>query len=1005
MKKNWIASFLICALLYPLIATSVLAARPFRPMAPVNDITLTLTSTTTQIVVSYTAPDLTACTLEVSESASYSPVVNDVNTTYFASSNSDSRTGALGAGTVTRQFIAGTIPKPNGLAPLIAGDASVRSRALKVNTTHYLRVTCSGGHTGTGSIATKNIPLGNTYGRNMPMVAAGVYGFPTMDATSRTEQIIDPVFGTVIRKVAINGDEAAGGGNAQLLGSGAPWLCAQSTTNDSSSTPGYLCEIPSENGTTRLYWANTANGDVRRLGTIHAYGGDITGLQAITPAVSFGAMFDPSDPTKIYFGVAAESNNESHFVRCKLPNSGNSYYDTEVAPDAYAPCGAAQWTDLNATTTLNDMMVTFTSGAYDKTKFQSIVPWMQDHYLMFMLRRGNQDSYGWLGVFDVNTSTVIAAFPSWQGGGSGILNLRWCGMHTPHAALGTSKMSWTPKSMYQSGVGLGPYFSTMTSNCDNSTDPCVFTVNGPPTSANADTTLLADATVGDEIAWTNGNPSERGVITAKSGNTWTVSRHKFGTSIRSHTVGVDDVGVYMQCQAHNPSDYTQTGPSWWNFLSDPHGTDTGGTNLIAQLANSATYSGHEGWANGYGLSETGYGAFIGAAAANNTVFAISDSSSFDGAAKSGAGDGWQKHPTSAQQTNASVGQGTSWGVDAFELENDFELSPTSLTNVTGTLFKFVNTNYTMDLKRLELLAFAGNHPLLDISSTLTGNQILGTSGDNYKLCIARAVNECRTGAAIGDVYVNAPSITTGSNCNSAAIFDSDVTELCIGSPPAFGQTLEQISMVVANGTGKYQRSLTQMLTPWKRWNSNADAHQTPDGKWIMFPTLDAAQHGQVWMVAAPPFPAYDSIDRNTFQQTPITVASFGGATEALIEFGYDANFNCRSRTEVCVSAQSNSPFFFASESFTAVSCASGCTINIPVLPDRPVYYRVKWRDSGHNVVATGSTFIVVDNGSGGSGSGVGGPTGNAGRLLVGPRPAAGARARVTRTVVITRTMP
>lgn len=921
-----------------------------------NDITLTLTSTSRQIVVGYTAPDATACTIEVSESASYSPVINDVNTSLFGGSNSDVRTGSLGAGTTSRTMVIGTMQQPNGVTPLIAGDTNTYSRTLQCNTIHYIRVTCSGGHTGTGSITTKNVPLGMTYGQPMPMTAAGTYGFPTLDSTSRTEQVIDPVFGTVIKKVTINADEGGPGGNSLLFGSGAPWPCAQVVTNDSGGTPGYLTMIPTENGTTRMYWINTATGEVRRLGTIHAFSGEMTGIQQIFPSCSFGSMFDPTDPTTLYFGVTAESDNMSHVARCKLPNSGDSYYDSSVAADAYATC---TWTDLTAGTSINAQLTTF-DGTYDSSKFQSIVPWMQDRYFMFMFRRGVQDSYGWLGVYDTNSGVrnVIAGFPSWQGGGSGLLSFRWCGMHTPHAALGTTKMSWTPKSMYQSGVGLGPYSSTMTSGVNSTDDPCTFTVDGPPVSVSADTTLLTDAAIGDEIAWTNANPSERGVITAKTGNTWTVSRGKFGTTPVAHLSGT---GVFMQCQAHNPSDFTQTGPSWWNFLSDPHGANTDGTLLIAQLANSATYSGHEGFANGFGLSETGYAAFIGAAATNNTTFVISDSATFDGAVKSGAGDGWQKHPSPPQQTNANGSQGTNWGVDTFELENDNgELGPTSLTLITGSLYKFTNTNYTPDFKRLALLAFAGVHPLLDISSTTTGNVIGGSAGDNYKICIARTANECRTGSSIGDIYVNAPGISSGSTCTSAAIATNDGSELCIGSPTAFGQTIEQIGIVAANSTGKYQRGLTHALTPYKRWNSNADAHQTPDGKWILFDTLDSSDHGQVWMVKAPPFPVYDGINRNIFQQHAITVDAVGGATEAVIEFGYDPSFNCTSRTEVCVSATSNSPFFYASESFTAVACTSGCTINVPMLPDRVVYYHIKWRNSGHSVIQTSATFALAD---------------------------------------------
>src|ERR1043166_560010 len=203
--RIWIALFLMCAWLLPLAAASVLAVA-----SPVNDITLTLSSTSRQIIVSYTAPDTSPCTVEVSESAGYSPLVNDVKATLFSGSNSDSRTGALGVGTTSRVMVIGTVQQPNGVTRLVAGDNKTYPRVLQVNTMHYLRVTC-GSHIGTGSIATKNIPLGKTWGEPTPMTAAGTYGFPTLDGTNRGEAVLDPQLGTLLRKVSITGDNAWAG--------------------------------------------------------------------------------------------------------------------------------------------------------------------------------------------------------------------------------------------------------------------------------------------------------------------------------------------------------------------------------------------------------------------------------------------------------------------------------------------------------------------------------------------------------------------------------------------------------------------------------------------------------------------------------------------------------------------------------------------------------------------------------------------------------------------------
>src|SRR5690349_2700204 len=76
---------------------------------------ITVSSTSRQILLSYTAPDANPCTIEVSENSSFSPLVTDVNPTLFPGANMDNRAGSLGAGTTSRTFVVGTIPDMKGL--------------------------------------------------------------------------------------------------------------------------------------------------------------------------------------------------------------------------------------------------------------------------------------------------------------------------------------------------------------------------------------------------------------------------------------------------------------------------------------------------------------------------------------------------------------------------------------------------------------------------------------------------------------------------------------------------------------------------------------------------------------------------------------------------------------------------------------------------------------------------------------------------------------------------
>ena len=69
-----------------------------------------------------------------------------------------------------------------------------------------------------------------------------------------------------------------------------------------------------------------------------------------------------------------------------------------------------------------------------------------------------------------------------------------------------------------------------------------------------------------------------------------------------------------------------------------------------------------------------------------------------------------------------------------------------------------------------------------------------------------------------------------------------------------------------------------------------------------------------------------------------------GAAYAEIKFGYMENgsagsYYCTSRQDACTT--SGSPFIFPSiDSRTPLACSSGCTINIPAIAGRAVYYSI-----------------------------------------------------------------
>lgn len=144
-----------------------------------------------RLVFEYDAPSSSACTIEVSESASYAPVVNDVNTTLFTGSNSDLRT--IDPNPIQqdnhRVFIVGT-PRVE-----LAADSTYQSRGIAAATKYFWRLTC--GSAVTGVADTGNIPLGNSYPGGVDFLA-GAFGnlsAPTIDWTDATKVYVHPTTG------------------------------------------------------------------------------------------------------------------------------------------------------------------------------------------------------------------------------------------------------------------------------------------------------------------------------------------------------------------------------------------------------------------------------------------------------------------------------------------------------------------------------------------------------------------------------------------------------------------------------------------------------------------------------------------------------------------------------------------------------------------------------------------------------------------------------------------
>lgn len=177
--------------------------------------------TNVQAVIQYTAPTTSACTVEVSESPSYSPLVHDVNPTLFPGSQLDSRAEAVNRG-LERTVVVGLRRFD------VAADSERYSRALQAATLHYVRATC-GADTATTTFTTRTVPLGLTRPDPVAVVnpasTTGQTWFPTRSLTDRTFSLIDPHSGVLVRNLALPGDisKATDSGFGFSSASGTNW--------------------------------------------------------------------------------------------------------------------------------------------------------------------------------------------------------------------------------------------------------------------------------------------------------------------------------------------------------------------------------------------------------------------------------------------------------------------------------------------------------------------------------------------------------------------------------------------------------------------------------------------------------------------------------------------------------------------------------------------------------------------------------------------------------------
>jgi hypothetical protein len=281
-------------------------------------------------------------------------------------------------------------------------------------------------------------------------------------------------------------------------------------------------------------------------------------------------------------------------------------------------------------------------------------------------------------------------------------------------------------------------------------------------------------------------------------------------------------------------------------------------------------------------------------------------------------------------------------------------------------------------------------PLVDVSSGATGNVLGDTAADSYKYCVARKSGECRANSLPGDIYANCPNVVARNGGSYGCMWyqaNQDMpVDICVGNMSAYLNSIGQIGYKQNDFTGALGRTLTRGLTRYKLLDNYWHGKALADASWMLFRSMYTnGAWTDVTLGKLPPYPPTDSVTRSTFQAIPLKVAPPPGlaVNNAVVQFGYSENgtptsFFCTSRQEKCLATAATLPtpvfeaknptpaFSFPTDGAggveTGVSglpCASGCTVAIPAISQRMLYYQVKYRDGSNNTLATGELQVIA----------------------------------------------
>jgi hypothetical protein len=286
---------------------------------------------------------------------------------------------------------------------------------------------------------------------------------------------------------------------------------------------------------------------------------------------------------------------------------------------------------------------------------------------------------------------------------------------------------------------------------------------------------------------------------------------------------------------------------------------------------------------------------------------------------------------------------------------------------TKTVYKFTANTTVPPYKVIQPLMTTGRHLIKDVGSATTGDIV--TDSTPWTGCMALHAGECRAASAVGDVYMAVPGAggsIGASNVGKCIANSAEEDNPCVIAAQFHAGAMVQGFIDTPNMVNNWRKITGGFTPPLQHWSYSSGVPD-PTGQWAFFTGywLNGIR-SEMLAAKIPPFPS-TATGTTTFTQLPVTVASStydqARATFGYAENGPSTNFYCTGRQEACVTStsptQANPFSYLTSDAPGWTSCAAGCTISVPAIPGRTIYYQIQQRNSGTSQQVSSATTAVA----------------------------------------------